>query len=272
LDEFAAFYGGARMKKIFLLIALSMFSVSAFAGIRFDVTLYTDYVDGLGKVTITGLSDGRLRVLHDQNTCVTVPQGGQSCTEVAYQPVTVTPILISDNRATDGSLVLGLTERLQLVVSSGFEVDHKVHYFIRDRDNASAMSELQVLVDVVKSKSALADIHTRASWSSGYVDQFGKITIDDLGDGQFRVDHDRNTCSADGMACTKMAFPVDIVKPQVVQDRRNVDGSLILHLNDRFDFEVTAGFRTGKIRYFAIDQSLNRKIPLVPAIEVLDVK
>jgi hypothetical protein len=78
------------------------------------------------------------------------------------------------------------------------------------------------------------------SLTSGMVNGVIKLRIAPLADGQFAVQYDPNSCGDPG-PCTEMAASSFTVRPTVVSDSRNVDGPLVLKLNEQLQLIVSSG-------------------------------
>ena len=99
--------------------------------------------------------------------------------------------------------------------------------------------------------SAFADVaFLFAGFDSGYVAGAGKVSIRSVEDGKLWVQWDQNSCSPDGRSCTRLAYPGETVTPIVLQDKRPVDGNLIIGLTQDIQLTVGSGHNsTGTINY-----------------------
>lgn len=111
-----------------LLAAVAVLLVSGTANadsISFRMSFRSDYVDGIGRVTIHQAEGGQLTVFQDPNTCT---KNGRLCTRIAVRMDTITPKVIEDRRPLDGPLLLQLVEGVVLEVGSGYNIDETITY------------------------------------------------------------------------------------------------------------------------------------------------
>jgi hypothetical protein len=78
-----------------------------------------------------------LRVEHDQNACL---PDGTGCTKMMYYPKDVEARVISDGRATGGTLLLQLTEEIQLQVGKGSRSEPTFAAIVKTPDEPKGVS------------------------------------------------------------------------------------------------------------------------------------
>ena len=85
---------------------------------------------------------------------------------------------------------------------------------------------------------------------SGYIDGVGRIEISPSKGGFLRLTQDKNKCDSEGIGCTRMAVLSTVVRARVIEDRRPVDGDLVLELTPEISLSVGSGNnREGWIYY-----------------------
>ncbi|MEQ1876082.1 MAG: hypothetical protein ABL958_05515 [Bdellovibrionia bacterium] len=113
------------MKAVIFSVLFSVLSVTAFAQnanegelVKVSLTLVSDRVEGVQEYRLRTLSDGKIEITINPNTC-TGEGINTACTTKGLITQVVTPIFVQDNRPADGALVLQLNEKLQLAYSIG---------------------------------------------------------------------------------------------------------------------------------------------------------
>ena len=138
---------------------------------------------------------------------------------------------------------------------------------------------LALVLGTVFSATAMAAQETSITYhttlKSGYIDGFGKVSIELLPNGILSVYHDRNHCSPQGM-CTLMAFRTTPVIPTIIEDSRSTDGDLVLSFKEPlgettfgdYTLRVGSGNRPdGKITY-TLSYSVENTAKSFPQIEL----
>ncbi len=137
------------MFKAFLILTTILIANSAIAGISFRVIGFqSGYVDGVGKIQIRPLEDGKMWVQWDKNSCAA---DGSGCTRRAYSGDEVTPTVGRDVRPADGPLTLELTPEIQLRVSSRYNSTGMIAYtaMVKTNDGMLVRVPLTANVDTV---------------------------------------------------------------------------------------------------------------------------
>jgi len=129
-----------KISKLLMVIALGVPLTALAESVSFEtVSLKSGYVQGVGKIEISPAENGKLRVSHDKNNC---SPDGRRCTRMAVFSEVVDAKVIEDRRPTDGDLLLGLTQEINLSVSSGYNIEGRIYYtaIVKSEDGSKTMN------------------------------------------------------------------------------------------------------------------------------------
>lgn len=123
----------SRLAKLALILSF-LAAISAFAALSFEVLGFQSALkDGIVEIRLNNFKpDGTMELTWDPNTC----DSKGRCTELGTVPQVITPSVIRDDRPVDGSLILKLTDQMNLRVTSGMSRDHQIHYDILMTDGS----------------------------------------------------------------------------------------------------------------------------------------
>jgi hypothetical protein len=124
------------------------------------------------------------------------------------------------------------------------------------------MKKLLVMFAVMTSISALAE---KANFSvqqlqSPRVDGVIKLVIIPKAGGKLAVTYNPNHCALPNGPCTEMGSSYEVVEPNVIEDRRRVDGDLVLELTQDITLYVSIGRGTdGIVQYTAVVKKMGEQ-------------